>query len=819
MSVTLKQRHKPVIIPPSNRNPIHIEPSSTAPSPPPTSLGDHMTSRSFIRAFAGASLATVAVALAIPAAAQETQAANPNAPTTGDEQIETSADIVVKGTIAYRNRTEGAEPELVYDQDFFQRFEPLTAGDALKRVPSVTFLSDVIESDGARLRGLDPGYTQILINGEKVPGNQADRGFFLDRIPAELIKQVEIVRSSSARRTGDAVAGTLNIVLRDGYQLDGGYLRAGALRFDDGEFKPSLGAVLGTQFGPGRLLLGANLQGRYNPKRKFSLRYDEPGGTLQNREDQSDVRDGTDYAVNASYDIDGETTDFEISGFWVKTDRTETERSYEYSTATGSGGSIRNGAGGNLLTDNSNINGIKQFNYSAAAKLSHQWSAGETKLRAGVAKFIDNQWETESEIEFDRAAPRFTGDRFDTRIVDREWSAGIEHEAPLGGGIDLVVGGFFQDKKRDTNISEAARQRFNLPATFQTSYNQFQLNPDLNATAFTGFAPAIGGFSRIKEQRKDLFALVEGDTGPVKWEVGVRWENTNASVDDRTTAAAPIEQNYDFLLPSASAKISVGNGGRITVSGARTVRRPRFDYITPVLLEAELGDNDFLGNAALRPESAWGADLGYEQRIGRTGVIGVNIFYRKVTDLVEIANTGTVGSEGAGTFVLQPRNTGDGKVYGIEFDLSTSLGFLGLPDTGVFGNLSLLESDIVDAFGERRFNGQSDMVYNFGFIQNVPSIGVAFGATYRKQAAAFDRMEGEEIRTTYGADLEIFVEKRFGKAFTIRAVGSNLLDGAKEEVFDKFTTIADQIARDYDEYELERETAGPVFQVMARLAF
>ena len=44
------------------------------------------------------------------------------------------------------------------------------------------------------LRGLPPGYTQILINGEKVPGANADRSFFLDRIPAELIDRVEIER-------------------------------------------------------------------------------------------------------------------------------------------------------------------------------------------------------------------------------------------------------------------------------------------------------------------------------------------------------------------------------------------------------------------------------------------------------------------------------------------------------------------------------------------------------------------------------------------------------------------------------------------------
>ena len=778
--------------------------------------------KSILTSLAGASIATIALATAAPALAQDAPAA--------DEGIETAEEIVVKGTIAYRNRSEGAEPELVYDQDFFQRFEPLTAGDALKRVPSVTFLSDVIESDGARLRGLDPGYTQILINGEKVPGTNADRSFFLDRIPAELVKQVEIVRSSSARRTGDAVAGTLNIVLRDGYQLDGGYIRGGALYFDDGKVKPSIGAVFGTEVGPGRLLIGANLQGRYNPKKKFSLRYgDSPENDpnyatneFDNRQDQSDVRNGTDYALNASYSIDTETTDFELSGFWVHTDRLETERSFDYSTETGSRGSVRNGAGGNLQADNSNINNILQYNYSLAAKLSHEWAAGETKLKAGFAKFIDDQWETENEIEFDRSAPRFTGDRFDTRIVDKELSFGLEHKVPAGEGFDVVFGGFYQDKDRDTRIVEATRQRFNMATSLHTGYSQFSGSPESFVGEFTGFAPVLGGFSTIEEQRKDLFALVEGKSGAIKWEVGVRWENTNVAIRDLTPGGASIDTDYNHLLPSASAKIELGDG-RVTISGARTVRRPRFDDASPVLLEEELGDNDFLGNPLLKPESAWGADLGYEHRLGRTGVIGVNVFYRSISDLIELANTGVPGAAddptGDRTWVYQPRNTGDGTVYGVEFDVSTSLGFLGLPDTGVFGNLSLLESDITDELGERRFNGQSNIVYNFGFIQDIPSFGAAFGATYRKQGAAYDRFVAEEVRTTYGADLEIFVEKRFGKRFTIRAVGSNLLDGAKEESFNKFNTTQDQIDRNFDEYELERETAGPVFQVMARLAF
>lgn len=776
------------------------------------------TARLFITVGFGA----LALGAGSPAFAQE-------APTPAEEgdEIQRASDIVVQAQIGYRNRSEEVVPTLVYDEEFFQRFEPLTAGDALKRVPSVTFLSDVIESDGARLRGLDPGYTQILINGEKVPGSNADRSFFLDRIPAELVKQVEIVRSSSARRTGDAVAGTLNIVLRDGFQLDGGYVRGGALFFDDGEVKPSFGAVYGGALGPGRILLGANVQGRYNPKIKKSLRFgDSPENNpnfftddFDNREDQTDTRNGTDYSFNATYGIEGENTKFELSGFYVRTDRTETERSFEYNDPTAITGPVRTPPPGNLLTDNANVNEIDQENYSLAGKLSHEWSLGKTSFKVGYARFDDKQDETEFEVDFDRATPRFTGDLTQTRITDKELSFGLEHAFDVAEDVDFVVGGFFQNKDRDTDI-QTVRNRFNLTNAIR-SWDQFTRNPTELNTAFGPLAPLPGSLNTIEEDRRDLFALIEGKSGIISYEVGVRYEMTDVVINDQTVGAAIARQtsDYDVFLPSASLKIDLTATDRITASVARTNRRPNFNFISPALLEAELGDNDLLGNPQLEPERAWGADLGYERRIGRTGVVGVNVFYRKVKNLVEIANTGVEGSEGPGTFVLQPRNTGDGEVYGIEFDLSTDLGFIGLSDTGVFGNVSLLDSEIRDFAGKRRFNDQSKYVYNAGFIQNIPNWGAAFGATYRKQGTAFGRIVAEEIRTSYGADLEVFVEKRFGSKFTIRAVGSNLLDGSKDEVFNKFTTIEDQLDRSFDEYELETEKAGPVFQIIARLAF
>ena len=119
----------------------------------------------------------------------------------------------------------------------------------------------------------------------------------------------------------------------------------------------------------------------------------------------------------------------------------------------------------------------------------------------------------------------------------------------------------------------------------------------------------------------------------------------------------------------------------------------------------------------------------------------------------------------------------------------------------------------------RRFNDQARNVYNIGFIQDLPEWKASFGASYRKQGDAYSRVLAEEILTTYDADLEVFVEKRFGDSFSVRLSGTNLLDADKRETFHKFDNEADQVDRDYDEYEIEAEHAGPRYQLVMRWSF
>jgi outer membrane receptor protein involved in Fe transport len=726
-----------------------------------------------------------------------------------DAPPQTAIEQIIVTGVVFRNRTESVEPKLSYDLEYFQRFEPLTAGDALKRVPSVQFLSDVIEWDGARLRGLDPGYTQILINGEKVPGAGVDRSFFVDRIPAELIERVEIVRSSSANRSGDAVAGALNIVLRDAYALDGGYVRAGASLFNDDKVKGTLGGVYGGELGPGRVLLGANVQGRRNPKEKISERYSRPGGTLDNVETQTDVRNGTDYSLNGSYLLPLETGKLELTGLYVRTDRLQDENSIEYRN-----GLINNA---NLLTINNNPLDIDTQNWSLTGKGEFEMGGGKTKIKVGYANFDDEQEELEEETEYLRDAiafpedDRFTGDLTFTDLKDEETTIKVSH-AREASDKEIEIGVEYNDKNRNTNIT-TDRNRITIP-------NAPAARPDTPG-AYGPFVPVAGGVNTIQEERIDPYAMLSGEYGILKWEAGVRYEMTDVTIEDLTAPAARrlTENDYNFWLPSAHLQWNLTQDDRINTSVARTVRRPRFNDLSPAALLAEKGDNDYIGNPNLKPETAWGVDVGYEHNLGRRGVVGINVFYRDVTNVIEDFSTGTVGSVGPGTFIFSTQNTGDGEVWGAEFDLSTPLAFAGLDDTGIFLNASLLDSKITDLFGERQFNDQTDYVFNAGLIQDLPAWGAAFGATYRKQGKAFGRVIGEEVTTTYGADLAAFVEKRFGESLVVRFVGSNLLNAKKRETFDKFTTLADQRTRSYDEYELEREKAGRVFQLVARYAF
>lgn len=580
----------------------------------------------------GAALAPLALAGAVQAQEQDARSAEP-------VRIE---DVVVTGDIVFRNRTAEANPILSYDLEYFQRFEPVSVGEMLKRVPGVTFTSDVLEFDGVSMRGLPPGYTNILINGRRAPGGEDDGAFFVDRIPAELVERIEIIRSPRADQPSDGVAGALNIVLKEGAQLEGGVVRGGVLVNEDGEARGAGSVAWAGGTDNTSLWVALNYQGRRNPKEKRSERYDDDpanGGALDNIELQDDTRDGEDLSANAEFTVRFDNGRLRFNGLAVDTNRDEDETSLTF---------VDNGFGVFDELDETEVQAerISQQTYALGMDGEFDVGPGELDFKAGWSGFREDS-SSRTDVA-DPGDPLELDEYVELDITDDEYEFGAAYT--LGeGAFRLKFGADYLVKERD-----AAEVEFDISGGMVD-------DPD----------PEPGAIYRIEETRLEPFVRGTFELSPaLTLDVGLRYESMDREV---TSDLGTAESDASELFPSAHLTWSPTSRDQFRASWARTQRRPDYSFLAPYFADEEPGDEDGLrGNPLLESELANGLDLGYERRIGRRGVFGVNLFYREIENLIELVDTGLeVNEDGdppaAGDDVynlFEPRNIGDGTTWG-----------------------------------------------------------------------------------------------------------------------------------------------------------
>jgi iron complex outermembrane receptor protein len=197
------------------------------------------------------SWATAALAQAGPAGAgQSTPAAAQSAPAAADaaDDVERST-IIVTGTRSTGLRAvDSPAPIQLLSADALKRTGQSNLIQALAQtVPSFTaegFGADTGNlTPSARLRGLNPNQTLLLINGKRRHGTanlhiiggpyQGAASPDIDLIPSLAIKRIEILQDGAAAQYGsDAIAGVVNIVLADDVsggtaQITGGQYYAG----------------------------------------------------------------------------------------------------------------------------------------------------------------------------------------------------------------------------------------------------------------------------------------------------------------------------------------------------------------------------------------------------------------------------------------------------------------------------------------------------------------------------------------------------------------------------------------------------------------
>lgn len=133
-------------------------------------------------------------------------------------------------------RERATTTAIVIGRDDLARQGDGTLADVLKRQPGITIDGAPGRPAAVRMRGLGNGYASILLNGLPAPS-----GFSLESINPDLIERIEIMRAASAEFSAQAIAGTINVVLRKGPSGTQGELKAGA-GFTRGHATPTITA-------------------------------------------------------------------------------------------------------------------------------------------------------------------------------------------------------------------------------------------------------------------------------------------------------------------------------------------------------------------------------------------------------------------------------------------------------------------------------------------------------------------------------------------------------------------------------------------------
>jgi len=138
--------------------------------------------------------------------------------------------------------------------------------------------------DPADLRGLGPSRTLVLVNGKRknasalvyindTPG-KGEVGVDMKSIPAAAIERIEVLRDGASAQYGsDAIAGVINIILKDDVDYTTVNFRAGATTEGDG-FNQGFDASTGIRVGSNGFL---NLSASFHDQEE-TYRAGEPGG-------------------------------------------------------------------------------------------------------------------------------------------------------------------------------------------------------------------------------------------------------------------------------------------------------------------------------------------------------------------------------------------------------------------------------------------------------------------------------------------------------------------------------------------------------------
>ena len=145
-----------------------------------------------------------------------------------DEAAEEEAGeaIIVTGSRIARPNIEAASPVTVVSSEQVELTGTTTVETLLNELPQVVPGNTRVSNNSGGenfstidLRGLGPGRTLILLNGERLPASTTTGVTDVSQIPTGLIERIDVVTGGASAVYGsDAIAGVVNFILKKDFE-------------------------------------------------------------------------------------------------------------------------------------------------------------------------------------------------------------------------------------------------------------------------------------------------------------------------------------------------------------------------------------------------------------------------------------------------------------------------------------------------------------------------------------------------------------------------------------------------------------------------
>lgn len=601
--------------------------------------------------------------------------------------------VEVKASDETEARRLSTAAKIIVGRDDIERYGDSTMGDLLKRLPGITVQGRPGRGGAPRMRGLGSGYTQILIDGERVP-----RGFSLDDLSPDEIERIEILRAPTAETGARAIAGTINIITRGGYTKHVNDLKLG-LGLENGHLAPSLTWSRNDTLDD--LIYNFSMAASHNVRSN-----DVVNDTLTENLSTGSTVHQTE-ALSSTGTRDGVHANARLQ--WRRAGGDSLTLTPMLAATQNSGGRTtvltQTATGVDALTPYDGSTGFLESHFYTgrlAGVWVHRLEDGAT-LRLSVSASQSAWTNTAQRQNFSNTLGTVASLNQQSEQHDNTFNAVAKYSRTIAQEHSLVGG------------MELESNRRNETATTLQNGESALSDFDGNLTA--------------SSQRAALYVQDEWNVTP-HWaaHAGVRLEGitTNGSV---SADGAEVSNQSQVVTPLFHAvwRPDLAVKDQVRFSLTRSYRSPNLQdliarpSINTMYLNRSANDEvhaDRAGNPYLKPELASGLDVAFEHYVPGGGLLSANLFYRQIENLMRSQTAlESVSWADVPRWVARKQNIGNATTQGLELEAKFRISeiFPTAPKVDLRANLSLFRSS-VDGIPSpnNRLDQQPDGTANLG---------------------------------------------------------------------------------------------------------